>query len=578
MSVVGSLVRGMDEDWLSELAAFAHAYPANASHLAEPGMDPDVERLAEAFEFLAAKVHRIVDRGALDMIEPLVELVCPELLRPLPSATIVELAASPPRSRRIPVTAGAELGSVKRDGTTCLFRATSAFDVVPWQLDDARVEWSAEHGQAIVLELTPVKPTVKLESLFPLRLHFANENPHSATLLFFFCRKLVESEMKIHKGPSRPILPRAVRPWGLQRAQSLLPSEPHEHPGFRLLREYFLMPEKFNFAEVHGPVLSGRAERVSLVFRFDSMLPAGIHVTRDTIRLNCVPVINVFEATTDPIQPSLERPIHSLRVAGVDVDHASIYSVRAAQMRFVGEKESRPLPELLAVGAAPSDGVRGAFFRTHAAPKRRPETDLCVAIGAAADAGALPPIELASFDVWATNGTLASSLGVGEVSVPVAKSPPGVEFRNVRRLTPYVSAPRAGGLRERATLFLAIGAHGAFDAMRLRGILRCLDPNGLSRSQAGRIEAKRIAAIEAVVSKPSRVFSRGAVVRGRDIEVTLGQGPFHSEGEVFVLASLLDQLHSHEAPLTTYMRTTVRWTPTGLVLQFPPTRGGRALD
>lgn len=572
----------MNEDWLAGLATFARAYPANAAHLAEPGMDPDVERLAEAFDYLAAKVRRIVDRRSIELIDPLAEIFCPELQRALPAATILQLNATPPRSKRISVNAGAEFNSVPCDGTACVFRAMSALDVVPWAVAEARAEWSAEHGQSVVLDLEAVKPNIPLASLFPLRLHFASETPHAETLLLWFCRRLEAIELHVHGVAARVLRmgPKNVRPWGLDRTHALLPIEPLEHPGFRLLREYFVLPQKFAFADVHAPegALEEHVDRVSLVFRFESTLPATTRVTRDAIRLNCVPVINVFDATTDPIRPTLEVPMHALRVAGVDVNHAAIYAVRAAHLRMAGERDLRPLASLMAFGATPPDALRGTFFATHLAPERRPEPDLCVSLGTAEDAGPLPELDFASFDVWATNGTLAPSLRVGDVCMPGPRSPRGVAFRNIRFITPYVPPPRGGRLRERTTAFLSMTARRGYDRERLQCLLRCLDPNGLTRTQAGRAEAQRLEAVESVVFRPGRVRSRGALVRGQDIEVVLGRGNFVHDGEVFVFASILDRLFAFEAPLSSYTRTKVRWLPTGLSLDFPPRHSDHLLD
>ena len=138
-------------------------------------------------------------------------------------------------------------------------------------------------------------------------------------------------------------------------------------------------------------------------------------------------------------------------------------------------------------------------------------------------------------------------------------------------------APRGGARRDRATAFLA-RTEEAYDTAGLRRLLRCLNPHGLTRTQAGRAEALGLAAIESATSIPGRMKAKGALVRGQEIEVVLGQGTFRKEGEVLVLAAILDRLFGHETALGTFSRTTVRWRPTGLVLRFPPRSGDRRLD
>ena len=81
-------------DYLRKTAVqFAEKNPKVASRLVlEPTKceDTHVERLLEAFAFLAARVHLKIDDEFPEISEALLTVVYPQLVRPIPSMSIVE--------------------------------------------------------------------------------------------------------------------------------------------------------------------------------------------------------------------------------------------------------------------------------------------------------------------------------------------------------------------------------------------------------------------------------------------------------------------------------------------------------
>src|SRR5512144_1617315 len=79
-------------------AEFAGKYPKIASRLLlEPDRceDPHVERLVEAFAFLAARVHRKIDDEFPEITEALLGILFPHYIRPVPSMSVVEFHVDP---------------------------------------------------------------------------------------------------------------------------------------------------------------------------------------------------------------------------------------------------------------------------------------------------------------------------------------------------------------------------------------------------------------------------------------------------------------------------------------------------
>jgi len=89
--------------YLRQLGAeFAGRYPKIASRLVleeDKCEDPHVERLLEAFAFLAARIHRKLDDELPEITESLLSVLYPHYLAPIPSMSVVQFLLDPAQSR-----------------------------------------------------------------------------------------------------------------------------------------------------------------------------------------------------------------------------------------------------------------------------------------------------------------------------------------------------------------------------------------------------------------------------------------------------------------------------------------------
>src|SRR3984957_4781800 len=90
-------------DYLRKSAAqFAEKHPKVASRLVlapTKWEGPHVERLLEAFAFLAARVHLKLDDEFPEITEALLSVVYPQLVRPIPSMSVVEFQLDPEKGK-----------------------------------------------------------------------------------------------------------------------------------------------------------------------------------------------------------------------------------------------------------------------------------------------------------------------------------------------------------------------------------------------------------------------------------------------------------------------------------------------
>ena len=128
-------------------AQFAEKYPKIASRLLlEPAKceDPHVERLLEAFAFLAARVHLKVDDEFPEITQALLGIVYPHFVRPIPSMSIVEFQVDLEQGK---LTTGLKieresiLYSRPVAGVPCKFR--TCYDTTLWPLSVTATDWTS---------------------------------------------------------------------------------------------------------------------------------------------------------------------------------------------------------------------------------------------------------------------------------------------------------------------------------------------------------------------------------------------------------------------------------------------------
>jgi type VI secretion system protein ImpG len=329
-------------NYLRQLGAeFGQKYPKIAGRLIlEPDKcdDPHVERLLEAFAFLAARVHLKIDDEFPEITEALLSILYPHYIRPLPSMSIVEMhldaeqggAAAPQKIPR-----GAVLNSRPVAGVPCQFR--TCFDLTVLPLRIAACEWTSPDRLSPAVKSLDAVAAIRVEfgapqdvllpalGLDTLRLHIAGEANVSHTLYELLCANTVQVLVRDPTPNSRirPTILRgdSLRPAGFSEAESMLPYPRRSFPGYRLLQEYFTFPDKFFFFDVAGlseALSAGYKNRFELVFlisqfeQTERRQTLELGVNAKTFRINATPIVNLFMQTAEPIlldQRKYEYPV-----------------------------------------------------------------------------------------------------------------------------------------------------------------------------------------------------------------------------------------------------------------------------
>jgi type VI secretion system protein ImpG len=562
--------------------AFAEANPATAGLLAEKGSDPDVERLLEGFAFLTARIRERLDDSVPEIAHDLAELLLPHFLRPIPACSVVELLPLPGALRaRLRVAAGAEIASVPVDGTACRFRTSADVDLLPVTVQDARLDQAI--GATPVLKVQLQVSPQAAPALFQaegLRLHLHGDYPQASTLLLWFARHLRGVRVTGNaSGRSVELPASAVRLPGLGPELPLLPWPRLAPAGYRALQEYFTLPEKFLFVDVVG-LHEARAvaeERFELAFLMERPPELPTRVTKDALRTNCVPVVNLFSTAADPISLVALGEEHLVRAAELPPAHMAIHTVDAVTGIPEGPGERFEYQPFFAFGHG-AQGPLGRSYRVRRALSPVDgEADAWLSVTRPLDAGTVPSAETLSLQVTATNRALPARLRLGDLSQPTPTSPTQARFRNIAPVSQPVRPPLGGELQWRLLAHLAANRSSLASAEAVRGLLGLYNVQALADQQVGRANALRIEAVREATSVPSRRLVGGAPVRGARLSLELEESGFASAGDAFLFACAVDDLIAEQASLSSFAELFVRLLPTKREYAWPPRNGQRTL-
>ena len=307
-------------------AEFAAKYPKIASRLVlEPDKceDPHVERMLEAFAFLAARVHLKVDDEFPEITEALLGILYPHYLRPLPSMTVAEFRLDLDQvtpETGLKLERGAMLRSRPVNGVPCKFR--TCYDVTFWPMVVAEAEWKTPDRLQPAIKSSDAVAAVRMElrltgdvtfsklALRSLRFYLNGESNLVHNLYELLCNNCVQIVVRDPTPKSRlepVILPGdALRPAGFAEDEAMLPYPRRSFIGYGLLQEYFCFPQKFFFLDLNGlervcaARFGGRAEVIFLISpfersdrrqsagtgRFRQDLPPGLYAHRQPVSAN----------------------------------------------------------------------------------------------------------------------------------------------------------------------------------------------------------------------------------------------------------------------------------------------------
>jgi type VI secretion system protein ImpG len=598
-----------------EAGQFATRYPAIADLLqleADRCNDPHVERLIEAFAMLAARVQLRLDDEFPEISAALLQSLCPPLVTPVPSLTIVQFASDPDQSEAtsgIDIPRGTQIHTRPAGGVSCRFR--TCYPVTLWPLAVTGLD---------VVGLAAGEPGLPPGTNAALRIRLQTRGAQNfrefnlSSLCFFLdgdaslVYRLYEVLFRRPRGvalrPSQAGTARgravalpagSLRPVGFAPDEGVLEYPQGAPSGHRLLQEYFAFPEKYLFAELRNltpAVLADLGHTLEVLVGLDELpLDLESKLGPQILKLGCTPAVNLFAQTAEPIRLTHHRSeypvIPDMRAATAYEVH-SITAVESSDSQSGRSRVYYPLHAQGHWNAAADAAFWQASVRADHGEEGGTTTYLTLVDRAARPLDELPAKTL-SVETLCTNGDLPSDLPMGDPrgDFQVEGRPGVARIQVLRKPTRTLRPPeRRFGLWRLISLLnvnhvaLSGPAAGAgpdnwHDPAALRELLGLLDFSGTAAARqriSGLVGIRSRAVVRRVTGDQAGLFARGT-----EVSALFDESRFAGSG-AFLLAAILERFLGYLAPINSFMQLVAYSQQREEVLeQWPPRAGERTL-
>ena len=610
-------------------AEFARAYPKIANRLsldsvvgADQCADPYVERLLEGFAFLAGRVQLQLQSEFPRFTQHLLELVYPNYLSPVPSMAVVQLEPAlgeASLASGFTVPRGTALRSVLSgaQGAACEYR--TAHEVKLWPLEVTAAQYFPSAGALATTGVTATEGVraglrIKLRATADLTFERISLNE-----LDLYIRGAGDLAKRIYEqvvgsctgivvrykgadGQTTVRLPaNRLRRRGFDDSEALLPSNGRAFNGYRLLQEYFALPERFLFFSIGGlgPTVKvcrdAELEITLLLGRTEATLAELVNA--QCFALHCVPIVNLFPRRTTRIH--LNDRTHEFHVVAdrtrpMDYEVHSVTKVEGFGSATEAEQEFLPLYAHNDL-TRPHQGL--AFYTLYREPRllsaRQRITgprssyvgsEVYVSLVDGREAPLRSSLRQLELRVLCTNRDLPIQLlgavGRGRTDFTLETGGPVEAVRCVVGPTRPVPSRAEGDIAWRLVSHLSLnylsivegsteGSDGAAAMRELLALYADAQDSALQRQIEG---------VRRVTSRPiiRRIPTSGPVTFGRGLEITVTYDEAAYEGTgSFVLGAVLEEFFARYTSINSFTETVVRTEARGEVMRWPARLGRR---
>lgn len=605
-------------------AEFAASYPKIASRLGMDGvevLDPYVERLLEGVAFLSARVQLELELQFPAFTNHLLEIVYPHYLAPTPSMMI---AAFEPDAANAGLKDGYVLPRhtplrsllVEGEQTACVFR--TANDLTLWPIELSEVEYIDGRGALVaagVSRETEARAGIRLRlnrvggeaiaelPLDQLTLFLNKQGGNHWQLHELLCTEvtgLVARSTDRRDDWTLELPKGAVVARGFEPDEALLPNPRQSFDGYRLLQEYFAMPERFHFVELQG--LSAALARTKggdvdiYILLRDGKTDIAPGVTPEAFMLNAVPAVNLFEKRCDRIHIStkdVEQHVVPDRTAPLDYEIFAIQSVTGISNEGEDDVIFRPFyssDDFTAAGES-----HPAYFTQHRRMRQRTEKERLKGartsyLGAEMYLAMVDPnqapfgADLGQLAVRAlvTNRDLPLMLGNG--AKDVFHLPDGGPVISVTTpVSPTRPRPTLaqGDTAWRLISHLSLNYLSIADSGESAGAEALRELIGIYAPAGDRVVEKQLEGLNSVASRPivRRISDEVLSTAVRGLEINLGFDESFFEGtSVYLLGAVLERFFRKYVSINSFTETVLSTQQRGEIARWQAQAGlGRVI-
>lgn len=549
---------------------FALAFPEQAGMLNLQEVrdrDPYVERLLEGMAFLSAQVRRRLDDDVPELCEALLEQLWPQAQRPFPSACIVQFVPRPgqlQQGRELPRDTVLMSPPVGDEKVICRFRTTSPVKLLPLRLSRVAATESAGgyrlgltfqidaglRGEDLDLQHLPLY--LQAEPLTALKLHHDLTRAVQGVRVRFPDQPTVSPQVLGGQ--------EALQPAHFATEELLVPAAGRSLRGFHLLLDYFAFREKYLFVHLR------QLERIDwpphcATFEIEIDLaaePLTTALKKENLRLFCAPAINLFAATSEPIDLTHRRSEYPVVADATCRDGVEIFSLDAVT-GSAADGGRRPYPPLHSFRHLSG----GRYFRTArrtAGERRR----LALMVGGDLDFAR----ETLSCSITACNGDYPRRhLPENALQVPSPDFPPAIRFGNLTRPSRLLRPPQVENLPLVLISHLCLSLETLSSLETFRGMLTLFDWSGQEQNR------RRLEGLQQLEVRPVDRLHRGGLMRGLRILLQVREESFLSPADIQLFGLVLHHFFGMYAMVNTFIETRLVCHPSGREFTWKPVLG-----
>lgn len=600
---------------------FAKRHPKIAAGLDLGGTecaDPYVERLLESFAFLTARIQLKMEAEFPRFTQHLLEMVYPHYLAPLPSMALVQFnpdlqGGVAEQGFLIPKQTRLFSNTSIKGRAKCEFRTAHELRLWPIQMSEAGYLPPGAAMRYAGPNIRNVKSAIRLRvdtvldfpfrqlpmDRLPIYLHGIGALPLQLYELIFGHAVAVVAQPAATSPAWREKLDNALNPVGFSAEEALLPYRSSSFQGYRLLQEYFALPQRFMFFELAGLQSAlCRCEETSLeiVILLDAAKPELEDlVSKDNFILNCTPAINLFPKRADRIhlnQRNAEYQIIVDRTALSDYEVHTVTEVVGYGSGTTVEQMFRPFYSLHSDSVA---AVGSAYYTV----QRQPSLDSTLNVTGRLKADYLgSEVSLSLVDsntapyhsdlkqlgvtALCTNRDLPMLLlmGEGDSDFGLEISAPVISVNCLVKPTDPKASRPDGEHAWRLISHLSLNYLSLINNDEQQGAVALRELLRLYGDLADSAMAKQIDGLLSIQSRPVvlRVPVAGPMCFGRGVEITviLDESAFSGAG-AFLLGAVLEKFFSKYVSLNSFTQVIVKTRERGEIMRWPVRTGTRTL-
>lgn len=592
---------------------FAKKHPTLGSRLRmseRERKDPFVERLFEGFAFLAGRIQERLDDEFPEIAGGILEILFPNLLKPFPSCSILQLKhKSGAISKPVVVPRGSEIQTQtgkykvkykvyagaseksrlteKEEPAEFIFRTTQDLVVRPVKMEDVIVEDSNMGTTSLILKIQPDR-NVDYESLEMNNFQFFLQGAASIKFELLYYLTNFVSSISVKELTDRNAAFSEIKNFSVEIPElnsddqtvsdnSILPYSKQTFGGFKLLQEYFSFQEKFFFVQISGLdefKSSGQSSPFEIKIDFNRKLPKDKWPTSKNILLHCAPIVNLFNRQTEEVIVNQRLPEYYI-VPDIDRRKSrEIYSVD----KVAGISENKieqykyiPISSQDILDTSDPDYNYKRFFSIFRRTQISDMSETFIRLfGPSMEEDDFPK-ETLNVEATLSNGFLpAAYLEVGSIKEPI-NFPAGIEASNITIPTEVLEGPNKNNYLWSLIAHLSVSYTSLSDVETLKSIMNLYNWFKVHNHP----NKKRIDGIKKI-DKPkiiSKIKNR-SIIRGIEFHLVVDPKEFeHGEGDINLFGAILNKFLSQYVTINSFIQLKITESGTSKEYIWEPILG-----